>query len=54
MRWRGAFVAGVEYDRTAVFDRLRRADEAIVGRIDGIVMIGRRGNDQLGGFSRLF
>lgn len=49
MRWRGAFVAGVEYDRIVVFERLRRADDAIVGQKDGIVMTGMRENDQLRG-----
>jgi hypothetical protein len=34
MRCLGAFVAGVEYERTA----FRRTDEAIVGRIDGILI----------------
>lgn len=39
IKWRGAFVAGVEYDRAAVFERHRRVEEAMVGRIGGIMMI---------------
>lgn len=46
IKWRGAFVAGVEYDRMAVFERLLRVDEAIVGRIDGIVSVGKSARDQ--------
>lgn len=41
IKWRGAFVAGVEYDRVAVFERHLRVDEAIVGRIDGIMSVGQ-------------
>lgn len=41
IKWRGAFVAGVEYDRVAVFERHRKVEEAIVGRIDGIVSVDR-------------